>query len=105
MTGMGCRGLELESLTLRQMTGLYERFRTFISLEWSIDWSSLSLNSILRALCGKDQGEERKYVLILGTFHSNGYSWERSGALPYLMLRANDWAVFFCYIVFRMPWT
>ena len=99
MTGMGCRGLELESLTLRQMTGLYERFRTFISLEWSIDWSSLSLNSILRALCGKDQGEERKYVLILGTFHPNGYFRERcmeelakeSGALPYLMLRANDW--------------
>lgn len=63
MTGMGCCGLELESLTLRQMTGLYERFRTFISLEWSIDWSSLSLNSILRALRGKDQGEERKYLL------------------------------------------
>ena len=81
------------------MIELYERFRTFISLEWSIDWSSLSLNSILRAFCGKDQGEERKYVLILGTFHPNGYFWERcmeelvkeSGALPYLMLRANDW--------------
>ena len=90
---------QLESLTLRQMIGLYERFRTFTSLEWSIDWSSLSLNSILRALCGKDQGEERKYVLILGTFHPNGYFRERcmeelakeSGALPYLMLRANDW--------------
>ena len=84
---------------MRQMIELYERFRTFTSLEWSIDWSSLSLNSILRAFCGKDQGEERKYVLILGTFHPNGYFWERcmeelvkeSGALPYLMLRANDW--------------
>lgn len=90
---------QLESLTLRQMIGLYERFRTFTSLEWSIDWSSLSLNSILRAFCGKDQGEDRKYVLILGTFHPNGYFRERcmeelakeSGALPYLMLRANDW--------------
>ena len=55
---------QLESLTLRQMIELYERFRTFTSLEWSIDWSSLSLNSILRAFCGKDQGEERKYVLM-----------------------------------------
>lgn len=86
---------QLECLTLGQMIGLYERFRTFTSLEWSIDWSSLSPKSILRAL----SGEERKYVLILGTFHPNGYFRERcmeelakeGGALPYLMLRANDW--------------
>lgn len=87
---------QLECLTLGQMIGLYERFRTFTSLEWSIDWSALSLKPILEALDGKD----RKYVLILGTFHPNGYFRERcmeelakeSGALPYLMLRANDWA-------------
>ncbi len=90
---------QLECLTLGQMIGLYERFRTFTSLEWSIDWSSLSPKSILRALRGKEQREERKYVLILGTFHPNGYFRERCmeelakerGALPYLILRANDW--------------
>ena len=51
------------------------------------------------ALDGENQKEERKYVLILGTFHPNGYFRERCmeelakerGALPYLMLRANDW--------------
>ena len=68
---------QLERLTLGQMIGLYERFRRFTSLEWSIDWSSLSPKSILRALRGKEQREERKYVLILGTFHPNGYFRER----------------------------
>ena len=87
---------QLENCTLGQMIGLYERFRTFISLEWSIDWSALPIKPILDAL----DGEDLKYVLILGTFHPNGYFRERcmqelageSGALPYLMLRANDWA-------------
>lgn len=88
--------LQLEGYTLRQMMDLYERFRTFTSLEWSIDWSALPLKPVLNAL----DGEDRKYVLILGTFHPNGYFRERCmqelakerGALPYLMLRANDWA-------------
>ncbi len=90
---------QLECLTLGQMIGLYKRFRTFTSLEWSIDWSALSLKPIMDALDGENQKEERKYVLILGTFHPNGYFRERCmeelakerGALPYLMLRANDW--------------
>lgn len=91
---------QLECLTLGQMIRLYERFRTFTSLEWSIDWSALSLKPILEALDGEERKEDRKYVLILGTFHPNGYFRERcmeelakeNGALPYLMLRANDWA-------------
>ena len=85
---------QLECLTLGQMIGLYKRFRTFTSLEWSIDWSALSLKPIMDALDGENQKEERKYVLILGTFHPNGYFRERCmeelakerGALPYLML-------------------
>lgn len=90
---------QLEYLTLGQMIRLYERFRTFTSLEWAIDWSAVSLNLILKALDGEEWKEERKYVLILGTFHPNGYFRERcmeelvkeKGVLPYLMLRANDW--------------
>lgn len=36
----------LEHLTLGQMIGLYERFRTFTSLGWWIDWSAVSLEPI-----------------------------------------------------------
>lgn len=87
---------QLENCTLGQMIRLYERFRTFTSLEWSIDWSVLSPKTVLDALDREDQ----KYVLILGTFHPNGYFRERCmeelakerGVLPYLMLRVNDWA-------------
>lgn len=87
---------QLEGLTLGQMIRLYERFRTFTSLEWSIDWSVVPLKPILSAL----DREGCKYVLILGTFHPNGYFRERcmeelakeKGVFPYLMLRANDWA-------------
>lgn len=90
---------QLEHLTLGQMIGLYERFRTFTSLEWWIDWSVVSLEPIRKAFHGEEWKEERNYVLILGTFHPNGYFRERcmgelakeDGALPYLMLRANDW--------------
>lgn len=86
---------QLESYTLGQMIRLYERFRTFTSLEWSIDWSAISPKPVLDVL----DREDRKYVLILGTFHPNGYFRERCteelakerGVLPYLMLRVNDW--------------
>lgn len=87
---------KLEPQSLKQMIGLYERFRMFTSLEWSIDWSAVPLRPALQVL----DEEEQKYVLILGSFHPNGYFRERcmeelagvSGTLPYLMLRANDWA-------------
>lgn len=86
---------QLKDRTVGQMIWLYERFRTFTSLEWSMDWGTLSLQSILDALDREDQ----IYVLILGSFHPNGYFREQCmealakerGVLPYLMLRANDW--------------
>jgi len=86
----------LEKMNLGQMIRLYERFRTFTTLEWSIDWAVLPLEPVL-AVLGR---EEQKAMLILGTFHPNGYFRERcmvelaktGGCLPYLMLRANDWA-------------
>lgn len=88
-------GRELKTYSQKQMIELYERFRSFTSLEWSIDWAALSLDRILKAL----EETDRKYVLILGSFHPNGYFRERcmealaekSGVLSYLMLRANDW--------------
>lgn len=87
----------LEHFSLEQMIHLHERFRSFTSLEWYIDWTRLPLDKILKAL----EREDRKYVLILGTFHPNGYFREQcmtalaeeKGTLPYLMLRANDWVL------------
>ncbi len=87
----------LDGRSLGQMIRLCERFRTFTSLEWGIDWAALSPKAIVQAL---DQ-EDRACVLILGTAHPNGYFRERcmeelaqeGGTLPYLMLRVNDWVV------------
>ncbi len=85
----------LEKYSQEQMIHLYERFREMTSLEWWIDWKDVSVQKILSCL----QPEDARYVLILGTFHPNGYFRERcmcvlseqEGALPYLLLRANDW--------------
>lgn len=48
---------------------LYERFRELTSLEWFVDWQKVSITGILEKL----EPEDGNYVLILGTFHPNGY--------------------------------
>ena len=63
----------LEGLRRSQLLRLCERFRDFTSLEWTIDWAEVSLDSTKKEL----PEEAFRYVLILGSFHPNGYFREK----------------------------
>lgn len=86
---------QLEMLQRPQMLKLCEQFRDFTSLEWSIDWAKVSLRKIKAAL----PEDAYRYVLILGSFHPNGYFREKcisemaqyEGMLFWLFFRVNDW--------------
>lgn len=74
---------------------LCERFRTFTSLEWSIDWKQASVRRMQKEL----PPEVYWYVLILGSFHPNGYFREQcvyamkdhADLQFWLFPRVNDW--------------
>lgn len=89
--------LQTSSMTQTQLFRLCERFRTFTSLEWSIDWEDICLEPIKKVL----PADTWRYVLILGSFHPNGYFREaciremesRKGMLVWLFPRVNDWVL------------
>ena len=60
---------QLAPLTQTQLLRLCERFRTFTSLKWNIDWADIDLKQIKKELAE----EAYRYVLILGSFNPNGY--------------------------------
>ena len=64
---------QMSPMTDLQMLKLCQRFGTFTSLEWAIDWMTVSPDRIQRAL----PGEAYRYVLVLGSFHPNGYFREK----------------------------
>ncbi len=86
---------QLSPMANLQLLGLCERFRTFTSLEWTIDWADVLPDQIQKVL----SGEAYRYVLILGSFHPNGYFREKcvhvmaghEGMLFWLFFRMNDW--------------
>ncbi len=85
----------LASMDRSRLLKLCERFRTFTSLEWSIDWKNVSIKQMQKEL----PEEVYRYALILGSFHPNGYFREQCvyamGAQKefafWLFPRVNDW--------------
>lgn len=86
---------QMSQMSRTQIVRLCERFRTFTSLEWEIDWAGVSLEPVEKVL----PEETYRYVLILGSFHPNGYFREKcmyamagyEGMLFWLFPRVNDW--------------
>jgi hypothetical protein len=86
----------LSTFSNDQMIRLDEQFRQYTSLDWFIDWSKVKLEFI-RSCISND--EQWVYIVILGSFHPNGYFREKCilelikhpNILPYLILRMNDW--------------
>lgn len=86
---------QLSPMADLQLLRLCERFRTFNSLEWTADWTDVEPGRIRKAT----SGEAYRYVLILGSFHPNGYFREKcvhamagqEGMLFWLFPRMNDW--------------
>ena len=89
-------GMVMEGMTMRQVIRLSEHFRQYTSMEWDIDWKNVDIRQ------KKDWfRSDRDYfwILALGSFHPNGYYRQACleemagypGALPFLVLRLNDW--------------
>lgn len=86
---------QLRGLRRSSLLKLCEQFRDFTSLEWTIDWAEVSLDMVKKEL----PEEAYRYVLILGSFHPNGYFREKciyemaeyDRMLFWLFFRVNDW--------------
>ena len=73
---------QLSPMTDLQLLGLCRRFGFYTSLEWSINWEEVSTERIQKVL----SGEACRYVLILGSFHPNGY-YRKNVYLPWQVIR------------------
>lgn len=100
-------GKILKPFTESQMIKLDERFRQYTSLEWSVDWRNVNILSSKNFI---NDIEDWKKILILGSFHPNGFFREQcilelikyEGTLPYLILRMNDWVYKVRVLSFRL---
>lgn len=87
---------QLSSFSNDQIIRMNEQFRQYTSLEWFMDWQKVNLEFIRRCISNEEQWV---YIIILGSFHPNGYFREKCilelvkypHTLPYVVLRMNDW--------------
>ena len=79
-----------------EIVRLGERVRETTSIEWRLDWNRVKISALKRLFKSE---RDYFYVLLLGTFHPNGYFRERCinilaeypDTLSFIMLRCNDW--------------
>lgn len=85
----------LRGMDRAQLLKLCGQFRDCTSMEWTVDWAEVSPEFLKSVL----EEEVYRYVLILGSFHPNGYFREKcmyemagyGGMLFWLFFRVNDW--------------
>ncbi|MCL2349001.1 MAG: hypothetical protein FWC50_12180 [Planctomycetaceae bacterium] len=86
----------LGTFSFNDIVRIDEQMRQTTSMEWSIDWGALDINSFLTP---RMSISERRAVIIFASFNPNGYIREKAvqmmkdydGTLPYILLRQNDW--------------
>ena len=86
----------LASLSYADTIRIDARVRQTTSVEWSIDWRHLDMESLLSNDMGPDL---RRAVAVFASFHPNGYLREQAvrmmggmkNTLAYVLLRHNDW--------------
>lgn len=86
----------LQNKSVFELIKIGEHFKQFSSLDWSIDWKIINIYGYRKFFSDK---EVYSYLLILGSFHPNGYYREKclyelinyDNTLPFILLRLNDW--------------
>lgn len=89
-------GTLLKAYDMQKMIRLSETFRQYTSMEWFIDWNAIYPGKMMGWF---ESADDYRYILILGSFHPNGYFRERClcgleefpNSLPFMILRMNDW--------------
>lgn len=82
--------------SIADLISICEHFKQFTSLDWSIDWRNVDIDAYRTFF---SNNEIYSFLLILGTYHPNGYYREKcltelknyNEALPFILLRLNDW--------------
>ena len=88
----------LDTLTFTDIIRLDEQMRQTTSMEWSIQWHKLNMNSFFTPQMTE---VERRAVILLASFNPNGFIREKAvqmmkdcdGTLQYIFLRLNDWVL------------
>ena len=86
----------VDTMDPKYLVSLDERFRSYTSMEWSIDWGSVDISRMKSVI-----GNEKTFlwVMRLGTFNPNGYYREKCinriakdpGSYIFLLIRLKDW--------------
>lgn len=86
----------IDTLSFTDIVRLDEQMRQTTSMEWSIPWHKLDMNSFFTPQMNM---AERCAVVLFASFNPNGFIREKAvrmmkdydGTLPYIFLRLNDW--------------
>ena len=86
----------LGKMSFDDLVQIDEQMRQTTSMEWSIDWRRLSIDSFFTSEMSKDA---RCAVIVFASFNPNGFIRERAvrmmkdydGMLSFAILRLNDW--------------
>ncbi len=86
----------VDTMDPKYLVSFDERFRSYTSMEWSIDWGSVDISRMKSVI-----GNEKTFlwVMRLGTFNPNGYYREKCinriakdpGSYIFLLIRLKDW--------------
>jgi len=88
----------LDSLSFDEIVRIDGQIRQTTSMEWSIDWRELNINSFFTS---QMDAQDRRALTVFASFNPNGFIRERAvklmqefdGTLPYIILRQNDWVL------------
>jgi hypothetical protein len=88
----------LDILSFDEIVRIDEQMRQTTSMEWSINWRELNINSFFTS---QMDVQDRRALTIFASFNPNGFIRERAvklmrdydGTLPYILLRQNDWVL------------
>lgn len=95
----------LNELSFDDIYRIDKQMRQTASMEWSIDWRSLSVEHFITKQMSED---EKRAVFIFASFNPNGYIREQAiqalakykNVLPFILLRCNDWVRQVCQSAF-----
>ena len=86
----------VDTMDPKYLISFDEQFRSYTSVEWSIDWSKVDIARMEKII---DDEKTFLWIMRIGTFSPNGYYREKcikrlhsdSGSFIFLLIRLRDW--------------
>ena len=88
----------LDTLSFNEIVCIDRQIRQTTSMEWSIDWCGLDVNSFFTS---QMDTQDKRALIVFSSFNPNGYIREQAVkamqdydmTLPFIILRQNDWVL------------